>query len=130
MDRIYELLLNSDILSISSPVYFSSPSGPLKTLIDRCQTIWEKPMGSRFRRTGRFQRAHFMAAAGSPFYKNMFTPSRIIMSHFFRIIGATWNEKDFILVSGTDTISEIDGSTCERAKELALKYPGGAEGET
>lgn len=71
-----------------------------------------------------------MATAGSPPYRNMFIPSKIIMKHFFRIIGATWNENDFILVPDTDKISKIDEFTCARASKLALKYLDETEGES
>lgn len=40
MGTVYDLLDQADGLVIASPVYFSGPSGQMKSLIDRCQTIW------------------------------------------------------------------------------------------
>jgi multimeric flavodoxin WrbA len=41
MSDIYSLIKEADIISVSSPLYFSSFPAPLKTVIDRCQLLWE-----------------------------------------------------------------------------------------
>jgi multimeric flavodoxin WrbA len=42
MSDIYSLIKEADIISVSSPLYFSSFPSPLKTIIDRCQLLWEE----------------------------------------------------------------------------------------
>ncbi|MCL1833626.1 MAG: flavodoxin family protein, partial [Leptospirales bacterium] len=42
MSGIYTLIKEADIISVSSPLYFSSFPAPLKTIIDRCQLLWEE----------------------------------------------------------------------------------------
>jgi hypothetical protein len=42
MSDIYSLIKNADIISVSSPLYFSFFPAPLKTIIDRCQLFWEE----------------------------------------------------------------------------------------
>jgi len=42
MPGIYSLIKEADIISVSSPLYFSSFPAPLKAVIDRCQLLWEE----------------------------------------------------------------------------------------
>ena len=42
MPDIYSLIKEADIISVSSPLYFSSFPSPLKAMIDRCQLLWEE----------------------------------------------------------------------------------------
>ena len=42
MSDIYSLIKEADIISVSSPLYFSAFPAPLKTIIDRCQLLWEE----------------------------------------------------------------------------------------
>ena len=42
MSDIYGLIKEADIISVSSPLYFSSFPAPLKMIIDRCQLLWEE----------------------------------------------------------------------------------------
>ena len=40
MQRLYTLLLNSSVVVVASPIFFSSVSAQLKAFIDRCQCLW------------------------------------------------------------------------------------------
>ncbi len=40
MQEIYSLLIEADFIAVASPVFFTSVSGYLKALIDRCQRFW------------------------------------------------------------------------------------------
>lgn len=42
MDNIYRLIEESDIVVVSSPVYFASVTAQLKSVIDRCQTLYSR----------------------------------------------------------------------------------------
>ena len=40
MQHISNILINADFMAVSSPVFFTTVSGYLKALIDRCQRFW------------------------------------------------------------------------------------------
>jgi multimeric flavodoxin WrbA len=40
MQRLYPLLVNSTVVAVASPIFFSSISAQLKAMIDRCQCFW------------------------------------------------------------------------------------------
>ncbi len=40
MQRLYPLLMNSSVVAVASPIFFSSISAQLKAMIDRCQCLW------------------------------------------------------------------------------------------
>jgi multimeric flavodoxin WrbA len=40
MKNIYPLLEESDLIVVSTPIYFNTVTAPLKALIDRCQAYW------------------------------------------------------------------------------------------
>ena len=104
LNEIYDLLRNSSLISISSPLYFSSLPGPLKNLIDRCQLLWrESERGIVFPK----KRGIFFSSGGSE-YKDMFNSSLVILRHFFNTVNADFNEDDSILISGMDSRHEID----------------------
>ena len=42
MQEIYPMIQQADVISISTPLYFSSVPSQLKVLIDRCQVFWEE----------------------------------------------------------------------------------------
>ena len=95
MTAIYDLLVTADLVTIASPVYFSSITGPLKILIDRCQVLWEREQ--RGESSSIYQRGYFIAA-GAGSYSNMFIPSLITMRHFFNTTGLVFNEDEYLLL--------------------------------
>jgi len=94
MTQIYSQIENARLISISSPVYFSSLPAPLKALIDRCQLLWE--LYRREPDAGRKKTGIFISAAGSR-YHNIFLPSVTIIRHFFNSTGIYYLENDFLL---------------------------------
>ena len=40
MQEIYKLLIEADFIAVASPVFFTTVSGYLKAVIDRCQRFW------------------------------------------------------------------------------------------
>lgn len=101
MTPLYDLMEDADLVTISSPVYFSSLPGPIKTMIDRFQVIWEK------RRRGESRKAEgrglFIASAGAD-YTGMFIPSVTVIRHLFNSMGISYDEKDFLLFTSMDTL--------------------------
>lgn len=42
MDKIYQSIIDADLIVLASPVYFASVTAQLKAIIDRCQTLYSK----------------------------------------------------------------------------------------
>ena len=97
MGPLYDELEESDILTISSPLYFTSLPGPLKTFIDRCQVIWEKRKRGEAGKPGK--KGFFICSAEGN-YRDMFMPAVITVRHFFNTIGYSFEEDKYILVTG------------------------------
>lgn len=116
MSGLYDAINGSDLLSVSSPLYFSSLPAPLKAFVDRCQVLWE--LSARDRAAIGKKRGYFMAA-GAGDYPRMFDPSVIVIRHFFNTLGCTFNEDDYLLVRGADGPAT---EHLERARALGEKY--------
>ncbi len=117
MSGLYAALRDCDLLSISSPLYFSSPPAPLKAFIDRCQVFWE--LGLREPGALRGKRGFFIAA-GAGDYAGMFEPSVTVIRHYFNTLGCEFREEDFLLVRGTD--GGLPNGSLDRARALGRKY--------
>lgn len=121
MNAVYDEIEAADLVSISSPVYFSSLSGQLKIIIDRCQLIWEanKQEPSEYGK-----KLGFFISAGGSNYKNMFLPSVTTIRHFFNSTGITYREKDFLLVPDTEKFSgkTIPGHLLDKSEKTGKEY--------
>ncbi|HOO72525.1 MAG TPA: flavodoxin family protein [Spirochaetota bacterium] len=119
MNSIYKQLRDSDGITISSPVYFSSLPGPLKNLIDRCQLFWEEQR--RNQSPGGHKKAFFLATAGSS-YSNVFSPSLTTVRHLFNTLNCSFNEKEFYLLPGVDDLDEVPESSRQAVLEAGKKF--------
>ncbi len=104
MTQLYSMIEDATLISISSPVYFSSLPAPLKALIDRCQVLWE--LFQRQPDAKRKKCGFFLSVAGSN-YHNLFLPSVTIIRHLFNSIGVDYLEKDFLLCPDMETPESI-----------------------
>lgn len=50
MRAVFDALERADALIIGTPIFFSGPTGQLKTAIDRCQSIWTNPPARKGRK--------------------------------------------------------------------------------
>ncbi len=116
MQKIYSLIKSADLISISSPLYFSSLPGQLKNFIDRCEIFWNNRIDIK-RRSG-----FFISTAGNSGYKNMFLPSVTVIRHFFKTVEASCLEDDFILFPGTDSIEKIPEDIMETINRTGSIY--------
>lgn len=107
MNEIYKLIEECSLISISSPVYFSSLPGQLKNLIDRTQVLWEKDMRGEYHPQ---KKAGMFISTGGADYATMFTPSQIIIKHFFNTLKAVYKEDDFILLKNTGNLGLLPDS--------------------
>lgn len=119
MTGIYELIRNSDIVSISSPLYFSSFPAPLKLIIDRCQLLWEE--NRRDAKSVREKSGLFFCSAGSD-YREMFSPALTAIRHFFNSINTSFDINEAILISNCDKTEEISPAILEKCRMLGIKY--------
>jgi multimeric flavodoxin WrbA len=100
MDQIYKSVLESEFISFSFPLYFSSIPGPLKTVIDRFQPFWELSRQGLYPTKG--QSGVAFVTAGSE-YKEMFTPSQTILRHLMNSINGSFDKEKSIFCAGLDT---------------------------
>lgn len=119
MTAIYELIRKADIVSISSPLYFSSFPAPLKLIIDRCQLLWEETR--RDATSFRDKRGFFFCSAGSD-YKEIFSPVLTATRHFFNSINTSFDINETVLVTNSDASEEISPSILEKCRMLGIKY--------
>jgi len=117
MSAIYTLINDADVISISTPLYFSSFPSQLKALMDRCQVFWE--IGNAGHISGiNKKHAAIICTAGSS-YSNMFSGVLLSMKHFFKTINAVFYENEAILVPDLDTGNKISLEIIDRASTLS-----------
>ncbi len=98
MSQIYDKFNRADIVIISSPLYFNSISGALKTLVDRNQAIWSskyilnQPIIDRQKK----RLGYFICTAGMPESEDLFDATLPIMDLFFKSINTQWVGNLFI----------------------------------
>ena len=119
MTKIYKLIRDADIISISSPLYFSSFPGPLKTLIDRCQLLWEENRRNDIKIKER--RGFFFCTAGSD-YNDIFLSVLTVVKHFYNSINTSFNPDETVLVKDCDLKDEISPEILEKCRVLGAKY--------
>lgn len=116
MDRLYSLFRESDIISISSPIYFSSLPAGLKAIIERCQVFWEERERGEPALSGK--RGSLILTGGGD-YRDMFTPSILTLRHLFNSTGVEYDESRYLLLAHTDTFSSLPEEIVVRAGKLA-----------
>lgn len=123
MPAIYRQVINADIISVSSPLYFSSLPSQLKAFIDRCQVFWaEKNSGVPsiiHKKNG-----VFICTAGSA-YDNMFSGVMLTMRHFYNTINASFTTEDALLVPGLDQEKKITLEIINGAANLSERIING-----
>ncbi len=118
MEMIYRLMDECSFMSISTPLFFSGPPSPLKTLIDRCQPFWER------RRRGDVcasRKKSFLIAVGGGEYPQMFEPLKRIMKHYLLSCGFEAHMDAWFFTSGTDGRTFTD-SELHRAVSAGKKF--------
>ncbi len=120
MSVVWERIIRSDILVISSPLHFTSLTAPMVALISRWQSHWHfhsagvpGPLGNR-RRVGA------VVSTGGADYPNMFECVRRVALAGFTTIGVEMC--GLLSVSGTDApggFGAFSGETLREAKSLA-----------
>jgi len=116
MGLLYKLFRESDIISISAPVYFSSLPAGLKAVIERCQVFWEEKRRGEASLSGK--RGSLIAVSGAD-YPGVFTSSTLILRHFFNSTGVLYDEDRYVFLTNTDFLPGIPDTAVKRVGELA-----------
>jgi len=119
MTDIYNLIRDADIISISSPLYFSSFPAPLKSIIDRCQLLWEESKRAGFEI--KKKKGFFFCTAGSD-YNDIFQGVLTGVRHFFNTINTSFNMEEAVLLKNSDLTDEISLDILEKCRMLGIKY--------
>ncbi len=101
MQMVYRELEDADRIVLASPIHFMGVTAQMKTMIDRCQSLWAKkyvlklpPLGNRRERKGLF------ISVGGRKIANLFEPALAIVKTFFRILDITYTGE--LLYPGVD----------------------------
>ncbi len=119
MSDIYNLIRDADIISIASPLYFSSFPAPLKSIIDRCQLLWEEN-----RKTGlkiKEKKGFFFCSAGSD-YNEIFSSVLTSVRHFYNTINTSFDIDNTVLIKNSDMTDQISPEILEKCRMLGVKY--------
>jgi len=113
--RVFKVLMEADIVIISTPIYFMGPPSPLKALIDRCLVAYAKRIkknkDTKFRRFG-----GIIMTAGQPDEK-MFRGTRSIIKSLYWSIDVGY--KGEVRSGGMDKYKNV--GKCSTAMKNARK---------
>ena len=121
MQGMYKLLLDCDLLVVSSPVFFTTVSGYLKAIIDRCQRFWSLKYEHKKKIIKKQRNGIFIAAAGSG-SKDIFDCAKKVIRALFDVLYIDYL-KDF-------TFNQVDakGDILMNREAIEKLYDFGREG--
>jgi NAD(P)H-dependent FMN reductase len=85
MQGVYKELVEADFLAVASPVFFTTVSGYLKALIDRCQRFWSLKYEHQKKIITKKRKGIFISTAGSEL-KDIFDCPRKVIRAFFGVL--------------------------------------------
>ncbi|MDD5688577.1 MAG: flavodoxin family protein [Elusimicrobia bacterium] len=111
MKVLEEKLMSSDIVVVSSPIYFTSLPAKLKAIVDRCQVYWAKKniSGLSVKQESKYEpkpkKGFFISVAGrTPDFKH----AEVIIKAFFSVFNIEFCSKFYL--PNTDKISSKEFS--------------------
>ncbi len=118
MQQVYRELIETDFLAVASPVFFTTVSGHLKALIDRCQRFWSLKYEHKKKVITGKRKGIFISAAGSG-SKEIFNCPRKVIRSFFDVLYVDYLS-DFVF-------NNIDkqGDILENKKAMETLYESG-----
>jgi multimeric flavodoxin WrbA len=119
MHNILKSIIDSDLVLIATPIYFSGVPAQLKMLIDRTQMLWMKKQRGEITISPKI--GVLYCAAGSN-YKSAFTGTFITLKHFFNTVNASFDENRSLLFENTDNFTDIPTHITESAMKAGKKY--------
>ncbi len=85
MQQIYTQLLDADFIAVATPIFFTTVSGYLKALIDRCQRLWSLKYEHKKKIVTKERSGILLSCAGSGNPK-IFDCARMVMRSFFDVL--------------------------------------------
>ncbi|MES0341794.1 MAG: flavodoxin family protein [Candidatus Humimicrobiaceae bacterium] len=85
MQEIYKLLIEADFIAVASPVFFTTVSGYLKAVIDRCQRFWVLKYEHNKKVIKKNRGGIFISTSGSG-SKDIFKCSIKVIRSFFDVL--------------------------------------------
>ncbi|MCC5911012.1 MAG: flavodoxin family protein [Clostridiaceae bacterium] len=122
MNDIYEKFDKADIIIVSSPLYFNSISGQLKSIIDRNQAIWSSKyiLNNSLIDKSKLRLGYFICTAGMPEEPNLFHATFPIMELFFKSVNTNWEGS--LLISNVDKHPIVhDNATLQNSYNIGKK---------
>lgn len=122
MKEIYDDFNDSDIIIISSPLYFNTVSSLTKIMIDRCQVYWSSKyvLKNPSIDTNKKRVGMFICVGGAPKREGHFNACIPVMDLFFKAINTEY--RDNIFASHTD-----EKPVWERKELMELAFQKGKE---
>jgi len=96
MQDIFKILIDADFIAVASPVFFTSVSGYLKALIDRCQRFWVLKYEHK-KIMKKIRNGIFISVSGSSLDDIFNCPKKVIRS-FFDVLFVNY-QADFLFKS-------------------------------
>jgi len=112
MKGLYKKLLNSDVIILASPIYFMGLPAQLKSMIDRCQSLWVERFKLK-RKPGKGNRRGFFISVGGTAHPQLFDGAVATVKSFFKTIGVKY--------TGALLFSKIDKKEDIMAHPAAMK---------
>jgi len=139
MQTVYPKLLESQIIILSSPIFFYGITSQAKALIDRCQALWSRrtlektPEERKTLDRGR----GYLVSVGATKGKNLFEGAQLTAKYFFDALGMSYEGGVLIkAVEGKgDVVSrpEYMKQAFDLGRDSLLKnesHPGSSENST
>jgi multimeric flavodoxin WrbA len=104
MQHIFNILIDADFIAVSSPVFFTTVSGYLKALIDRCQRFWVLKYERQENIIKKSRNGIFIGASGSGSGTIFDCPKKVIRS-FFDVLFVDYKAE--FLYKSTDSRGDI-----------------------
>jgi len=82
MQEIYRILIDADFIAVASPVFFTTVSGYLKAMVDRCQRFWVLKYEHNKKIIKKTRRGIFISTSGSGSAAIFNCPIKVIRSFF------------------------------------------------
>jgi len=90
MQEIYPRLIDADFIAVATPIFFTTVSGYLKALIDRCQRLWSLKYEHKKRVVDKNRSGIMMACAGSG-NPRIFDCARMVIRSFFDVLYVSYH---------------------------------------
>jgi multimeric flavodoxin WrbA len=104
MQDIFKILIDADFIAVASPVFFTTVSAYLKSLIDRCQRFWVLKYERQEKIINKEKKGVFIGASGSGSSTIFDCPKKVIRA-FFDVLYVEY-DRDF-LYKNTDSKGDI-----------------------